>query len=86
MEKEKIVREIEKIVRRVLNDDTIVITEKTYLKSLPGWNKLVYIVLINALERKYHISLKIYRHKLCLNIFFLVRQINYLLLCKKYLL
>ena len=59
MEKPEILNEITKIVRQVLEDDEIVLTEEKTAKEVQGWDSLNHIQIITAIEKHFKIKFKL---------------------------
>ncbi len=64
--KQKILKEVNQIFRDVLDDDSIVIGEKTTASSVAEWDSLTHIQLVVAIEKFFKIrfsSLEIQKFK-----------------------
>jgi acyl carrier protein len=56
MEKEKILSIVQEIMRDVLDEENIVLTEKTTADDVEGWDSLTHIQLIVAIEKQIKIK------------------------------
>jgi len=66
MEMSGILSELNTIVSKVLDDDTIVLRENTTVSDVAGWDSLSHVQIIVAIEKHFHIkftSLEIYNFK-----------------------
>ncbi|MDR3611677.1 MAG: acyl carrier protein [Ignavibacteriaceae bacterium] len=55
MEKDEILRQINKIFIDVLEDDKIILTEKSSAADIEAWDSLNHIQIITAIEKFYNI-------------------------------
>lgn len=55
MNKESMLKEINSIFIDVLDDDSIVINEKTTSNDVEEWDSLTHIQLVIAIEKKYNV-------------------------------
>lgn len=49
-------QQLNRIFNEVLNNDSIVLTEKTTSNDVPEWDSLAYIELIVAIEKHFNIE------------------------------
>ena len=56
MTKIEIMKKLNGIFREVFDDDTLKISEKTTAKDVDGWDSLMHITLIDAVEEEFDIS------------------------------
>jgi acyl carrier protein len=56
MNVEDIVKDVEKIVRIILNNDSIKLSNQTNFTDVPGWDSLSNIRIVLAIEDKYRIK------------------------------
>lgn len=56
MEREQILAEFQSILRDVLEDDSIVISEETSAKDIAGWDSLSHINVIEVTEKRFDIK------------------------------
>lgn len=59
MEKTEILNEITKIVRQVLEDNEIILTEEKTAKEVQGWDSLNHIQIITAIEKHFKIKFRL---------------------------
>ena len=55
MEKEQILKELEKIFKSVLEEDNLIITEDMETSNIQGWDSLAQINLIEEVEKHFKI-------------------------------
>jgi acyl carrier protein len=55
MNKEEIVQAVTIVFREVLDNDSIVLTERTTAKDIAEWDSLSHIHLVVAVEKRFHI-------------------------------
>lgn len=56
MERKDILNEIQQILRTILNDDEVVLTEETSANDIPGWDSFAHINMIEVVENKFNIK------------------------------
>ncbi|MBI2270811.1 MAG: acyl carrier protein [Bacteroidetes bacterium] len=56
METVEVLQQLNRIFNEVLNNDSIVLTEKTTSNDVPEWDSLAYIELIVAIEKHFNIE------------------------------
>ena len=59
MEKKDILKQINKIFIDILEDDSIVLTEKTSAADIAAWDSLNHIQIITAVEKFYNIRFEL---------------------------
>ena len=59
MNREEILNEIQKILRDVLEDEQLVITENICAKDVPGWDSLTHVNIIEVIEKRFGIKFTI---------------------------
>jgi len=59
MERNQILSEIQSILRNILENDDIVITEDMKSKDIQGWDSLAHMNIIDSIENKYNIKFSI---------------------------
>lgn len=55
MDTSEILQQVNKIFNHILNNDAIVLTERTVSNDIPEWDSLAYIELIVAIEKHFNI-------------------------------
>lgn len=56
MERSEIFERLNNVFRDVFDDETITVTENTTAADIEGWDSLVHITLISAVEDEFYIS------------------------------
>lgn len=56
MERAEIFERLNNVFRDVFDDETITVTEKTTAADIEGWDSLIHITLISAVEDEFDIS------------------------------
>ena len=56
MERAEIFERLNSVFRDVFDDDTITVTDDTTAADIEGWDSLVHITLISAVEDEFDIS------------------------------
>ena len=59
MEKEQILKDLEKIFRSVLEDEDLTITEDLVTEEVQGWDSLAQINLLEEIEKHFNIHFAI---------------------------
>ena len=59
MEKEQILKDLEKIFRSVLEDEYLTITEDLVTEEVQGWDSLAQINLLEEIEKHFNIHFAI---------------------------
>ena len=55
MDKQEIIKRLNEVFRDVLDDDSIVISERTTAGDIEDWDSIEHINLISAVEREFKI-------------------------------
>ena len=56
MSKDTIWTELQAVIRDVMDDEQLVITESTSAKDVPGWDSVTHVMLIVAIEKHFKIA------------------------------
>lgn len=56
MERAEIFERLNEVFRDVFDDDSITVTENTTASDIDGWDSLIHITLISAVEDEFGIS------------------------------
>ena len=56
MERSEILNEIQNILRDVLEDDEIVVSEELCAKDVYGWDSLSHVHIIDVIEKRFKIK------------------------------
>ena len=56
MSKEEILKQVEKVFRSVLDDETLVLTMETTADDVEDWDSLSHIQLVVGLEKHFHVK------------------------------
>lgn len=58
MDKAKILKQVEKIFKDVLDDKSITLTETTTAADIESWDSLAHIELVTAMEKQFKIKFR----------------------------
>ena len=56
MEREEVFEKLNEIFRDVFDDDTIEVDEDTTAADIEGWDSIIHITLVDAIEEEFDIS------------------------------
>ena len=56
MDRNEILERLNNVFRDVFDDDSIIVTETTTAADIDGWDSLMHITLLSAVEDKFDIS------------------------------
>lgn len=56
MNREDILLEVQSIFRRVLNDESVALTDETVADDVEGWDSLTHVQLISEIEKSFDIK------------------------------
>lgn len=58
MDKEKIFQRVNEIFREIFDDENLIVTSETTSKDIEGWDSLVHVNLVIAIEKEFGIKFK----------------------------
>ena len=76
MNRSQNLQDIMEIMRDLLDDESLVLTEKTVMAELEGWDSLVFVGLMASLESKYNVSFDMNRFQASHTVGEIIDQLN----------
>ena len=59
MDRAAILSQIQEVCRDVLDDESVVLTDKTIATDVKGWDSLAHVRIIVAVEKRFHVRFDI---------------------------